>query len=433
MQNKQRRAAKAKQRAKNRARARADGPAFEDVAAFAASPEFQIGSAALALREWAAARVGGYEQPAHLGRFARFRVEYQQAAVDDVALGTVQSLIAHGWTPRDIAEIARRRVSARLAELLGAVMVAETKRHDPSRVAPQWSAELDRDAPAASARDWTGRHGLDWDDARIELVDLIGAIAVLPVVEQVMPAPGSWRRLVDDATGVDERVLSKVRALLAKAESTEFEEEADALAAKAQELMTTYAIERALADRRDSVRRKPIVRRMWIDAPYVDGKAILINEVADNNRCRCILSRECGFVTLIGFATDLDAVELLSTSLLLQASRTMRASGPQRDRWGMASTRSFRQSFLVAFAHRIGERLREATTGTESRADAEHHGALLPVLADRDQAVTDLAGKLFPELTSRSVNVTNGAGWAAGRAAADLALFDIHASIERAS
>lgn len=430
--NRQRRAAKAKQRAKNRARAQTGGSRYEDPADRAGTAEFQVGAAVFALRALVTRRARGHALSSDDEQFRRHQIEHQQLAVDDVLSGAVASLIAHGWTPHDLSEIARRRVSDPLDAHLRAAVAAETARYDPARVAPQWLAQLDGAAPEARSHDWARGQGLDWSQAREEFIGLLCAIVSLPPVEPIMAAPGEWRRLLDDPHGVDERILGRVRALLAKAESTEFEEEADALTAKAQELMTTYSIERALAEAKKPARRPPVVRRMWIDAPYVDGKAMLVNQVADNNHSRCILTRECGFVTLIGFPSDLDTVQLLSTSLLLQSSRAMRASGSQRTRWGTSSTRSFRQSFLVAFAHRIGERLREAAIGTESRADVEHHGALLPVLAARDEAVTDFTAKLFPQLESRSLSASDAAGLAAGRAAADLALFDIRDSIGRA-
>lgn len=49
-----------------------------------------------------------------------------------------------------------------------------------------------------------------------------------------------------------EKMLEKVRALLAKANDTEFEGEADVFRAKADELMTAYAIEQWQVDEADS-------------------------------------------------------------------------------------------------------------------------------------------------------------------------------------
>jgi hypothetical protein len=55
-------------------------------------------------------------------------------------------------------------------------------------------------------------------------------------------------------------------------------------------------------------------------------------------------------------------------------------------------------------------------------AAAEKYGeALLPVLADRSAAVQAVQAEAFPHLVSRSVSISNAAGWAAGKAAADIA------------
>jgi len=47
--------------------------------------------------------------------------------------------------------------------------------------------------------------------------------------------------------------------------------------------------------------------------------------------------------------------------------------------------------------------------------------ALVPVLADRNDAVESACADAFPRTVRRSISVSNAAGWAAGRAAADLA------------
>jgi hypothetical protein len=44
---------------------------------------------------------------------------------------------------------------------------------------------------------------------------------------------------------LDQRMLDRVRALLAKAESTDFPQEADAFTARAQELMARHRIDRS--------------------------------------------------------------------------------------------------------------------------------------------------------------------------------------------
>ncbi|MGH8984416.1 MAG: DUF2786 domain-containing protein [Acidimicrobiia bacterium] len=226
-------------------------------------------------------------------------------------------------------------------------------------------------------------------------------------------------------------MLARVRALLAKAESTTFPAEAEALSAKAQELMTRYSLDRAVVASEQGDDAAPVRRGIAVEAPYADTKALLLSEVASANRCRTVWNREACVCTVVGFEADIEATELLFTSLLVQAGTAMRASGPVRDSAGRSRTRSFRRSFLLGFATRIGERLREATTATTEQAEADHGVSLLPVLAGRSAQVDDAFGAAFPDLVSRSLGATSGSGYFAGRLAADQASVVLHPEVER--
>jgi hypothetical protein len=186
--------------------------------------------------------------------------------------------------------------------------------------------------------------------------------------------------------------------------------------------MARHSIDYALLAVGSAARDEPTGRRIGVDNPYEAPKVLLLDAVAGANRCRTIWAQSFGFVTVLGFAADIAAVELLFTSLLVQANSAMMRAGSQRDRFGRSSTRSFRQSFLTAYAQRIGERLTAATEEVTEQVGRERGDAdLLPVLAARSREVDDLAGKLFPRLSSKHVAVTNQEGWRSGRAAADQA------------
>ncbi|MFT4126280.1 MAG: DUF2786 domain-containing protein [Gordonia sp. (in: high G+C Gram-positive bacteria)] len=432
--NRQRRTAKAKQRAKARSRHRSatDGPfTTRHGPGPADTTESNTAAAIGALRRLVVGRMRGRPDPAAESAFARFPPGCRQAAIDDVAVTVIEQAVDGHWTPHDLREVARRRLTAPgSAEYLLGVLAAVTARHDPATVAPEWRAELAGVEPITGCRGWALGHDLAWDAAASQLVELLSIVLGLPRLQPIIPAPGRWRPRADDASHVDERILGKVRGLLAKAESTTFEEEAEALTAKAQELMTAYSIERAVAEADQPAIPRPATRRVWIDAPYVDGKSLLIQQVAAANGCRGVFAKHLGVVTLVGFAADLAFVELLSTSLLLQSSRAMRLAGSHIVN-GTSRTRSFRQSFLVAYAARIGERLRASAGATQSVATESHGAAVLPVLAARDDAVADRFAELFPDSVARSVSVSNRAGYGAGRAAADLAQLDAHDGIEQ--
>lgn len=248
------------------------------------------------------------------------------------------------------------------------------------------------------------------------------AVEVLALLFSLPPLPG-----FGDAAraarrpGQDTRVLEKVRALLAKAESTTFPEEAEALSAKAQELMARHAIDDAMVCAAEGADDAPTGVRLPVDDPYAGAKSVLLSVVASSNRCRAVWSKDLAFSTVVGFDSDLEFVEVLYTSLLVQATAAMVAAGPQVDRYGRSRTRSFRQSFLLAYATRIGDRLRAAETASRVAATEQYGAALVPVLADRSAAVAAARDAAFPGAVSRSVSVSNAAGWAAGSAAADLA------------
>jgi hypothetical protein len=117
-------------------------------------------------------------------------------------------------------------------------------------------------------------------------------------------------------------------------------------------------------------------------------------------------------LTIFGFDADIDAVDLLYTSLLVQANRAMARDEPAK---GKARIKAFRRSFLVAYAARIGERLDRAT-----RHEIARHGDLLPVLRGRDLQVRAAVTKAFPRtVRARGSRVDSLEGWESGRAAAD--------------
>lgn len=331
------------------------------------------------------------------------------------------AVVRHGWTPNDLGEITTRRLSARHIPLLAALVTEQAKRHSAVTISPAWQAELDNLGVPGSTH-LTDAAGVA---QALELIVLFGQ---LPALAQSIPPPGSPPDAFRVAGGAEHKMLARVRALLAKAESTEFPEESEALSAKAQQLISAYALD-DLAARADAGTpdERLMVRRMWIDAPYVSAKSMLIHAVAEANHCSSVFSEHLGFVTLVGRPTDVDATELLATSLLLQADRAMLLHRGQNGGSGPSRTTSFRRSFLLSFANRIGERLRESAA--DSLATSSRSSELVPVLAHVDERVQAATDELFPHLVHRAVRMSNARGWVAGRAAADLAVFNVHQQI----
>jgi hypothetical protein len=353
-------------------------------------------------------------------RLGRVPAELADAVLDDLLERMLTGAVQRGWSPGDLGELVRRRAGRSHLPVLAPLLRNHAGRH--AWVGAEWSAELDDLAATAADghRDRTDRLA-----SRLWVAALL---AGAPDVPRTTAAPGARaaaeRRVASDA---ERRKLATVRGLLAKAESTSYDDEAEALSMKAQELISRYALDRLLDEpAQDGQRgaRELGCRRIWLDPPYVLAKAALVHEVAGANRCRSAVSEELGFCSVVGGDEDLQAVELLVTSLLVQASGAMLRHGRQVDRWGQSRTRSFRQSFLLAYAHRIGERLRQ-TNADVVQAD-ERGASLVPALRRQEELVAEAFAALVPGTVQKAAQISNHAGWAAGQVAADLALLEVH-------
>jgi hypothetical protein len=221
---------------------------------------------------------------------------------------------------------------------------------------------------------------------------------------------------------VDAGLLQKVRALLSQAESTTFPQEAEAFTAKAQQLIARHRIDHALLDDGGGAGAgSPSCRDLPVFDPYATAKFHLFHVVADANGCEAVYATWRKTASIFGAPADLDLVETLVTSLLVQASVAVQAAGPQRDRYGRSTTRSFRRSFYLAYAQRVGERLQAAIDEVYDDLDERDLARALPVLADRAADVRAAAVAAYPNAVQRGAVVSNGAGYAAGRDAADRA------------
>ncbi|MBC2863822.1 DUF2786 domain-containing protein [Streptomyces mexicanus] len=338
-----------------------------------------------------------------------------------------------GWQPADVVRIVRRELDEAHVRLVAGLIRAQaaTDRPRGRRWASQL-AQLDRllrpDEPAARpARARTDRPGRSADRDRPDrpagsdrtdrfshataVLELYRLLLRLPALE-TLDDPGEPGRA---APRGESRVLGRIRALLAKAEATGYPEEAEALSAKAQELMARHSVDEALLAAHAPSPDTPAACRIGVDAPYEQAKAVLLDAVATANHCRAVWNEPLGFSTVVGFEADLEAVELLYTSLLVQATTAMTKAEAAQRAGGRRRTKTFRQSFLAAYAHRVGARLAAA-------AETQVTQDLLPVLASREVAVAARLDGMFPETTTtRLRGVSDAAGWNEGAQAADRA------------
>lgn len=191
------------------------------------------------------------------GRFA-LRPHTVDLAVDAAVRDAAHELLTHGWTPAEMHAFARKRLDALALTYLVDALAGTAQ----WTVAAPWLAEL-RELPAViwwssaqpQIRQWSARHGCGRVETLRVVVDVLALLAYLPRTDAPQPGMPDPLELPPGAAVEDERVAGRIDALLARAGRTEFDEEAQACAAKAQDLLLRHATapavrRRVLADPR---------------------------------------------------------------------------------------------------------------------------------------------------------------------------------------
>ena len=347
---------------------------------------------------------------------------------------SVRVLWDNGWQPFDLVHVVRRQCGVRISRLCTTTVAVDAAASGAVLRAPQvWIDQLTALGAADSSISiyeivprWIEQEGLSVHEGWGGALRLIGALRWQPRLTFLQPPPKEWdasgpRRRSSGGTVGEPKMLARIRALLAKAEATTFVEEADAFTAKAQELMARHAIDAAAVESSATpggARAGVAVKRLHIDDPYAEPKMYLLASVAQANSVRVVWNGRLSIATVFGFAIDLELVELMFTSLLVQATRAAADLGKTSRQ---ARSASFRRAFVTAYASRIGERLRQARVQAETEATSEYGTALVPILASRRDAVDDAVNEAFPETTRSRPRAVDAHGWRAGRLAADLA------------
>lgn len=243
------------------------------------------------------------------------------------------------------------------------------------------------------------------------------------------------------------KYADRIRKLLEKAESTNSPHEADALTEKAQELMTRYQIDAALihgsAETPDEIAQKNI-DHTGIFGPY---KRSITGVIARHNNGFSVIqnleyARPKAFrITVTGYTSDLERIELLDASAQIQCVRALKAWEREQsatngwDKLPGWQKYKDRRSFTEAYATGLDVRLAKAVTDatkaaaterasqTGSSVQEETTGVAL-ALRDRKESVKDWYDKFYGHglktVRSRHAAGSYGsrqAGYAAGQRA----------------
>ena len=214
-------------------------------------------------------------------------------------------------------------------------------------------------------------------------------------------------------------LLARVRKLLAKAEGAGVTAaEAQALTAKAAELMAKYGIDRALLAAERPETDRPADRVIDVGNPWARVQAHLLCGLASALRCQCVILPRPGpgsRIHMFGFASDLERTDVLYTSLLVQMWQGLAAA--QIPAWSR-SPRAWRRSWLLGFATAVVARVRAAEQEATSRAttpEARSGSRTALVLADRALVIRRNIEQAYP-VTRKSQVTYSGSGYGAGYA-----------------
>ena len=214
-----------------------------------------------------------------------------------------------------------------------------------------------------------------------------------------------------------EPLLARVRKLLAKAEGAGVTAaEAEALTAKAAELMAKYGIDRALLAAERPETDRPADRVIDVGNPWARVQAHLLCGLASALRCQSVILPPPGpgsRIHMFGFASDLERTDVLYTSLLVQMWQGLATA--EVPVWSR-SPRAWRRSWLLGFATAVVARVRAAEQEATSRAtapEARSGSRTALVLADRDLVIRRNIEQAYP-VTRKSQVTYSGSGYSAG-------------------
>jgi hypothetical protein len=216
---------------------------------------------------------------------------------------------------------------------------------------------------------------------------------------------------------VSDLILEKVRKLLAKAEDPACTPaEAEAFTEKAAQLIAKYGVDQALLAAADPTLDPVADRVIDIPSPYATDKCALLSGVATELRCRAVRrqqrvrGRNDFSMHLFGHTADLERVELLFTSLLVQSSLAL-AVAPTPAYEHVAA---YRRSFLAGYTRAVVIRLREAERRASESVGAPAGASVALVLADRSVEVEQRLAQAYPNLRFTAPRRLGGGGMRAG-------------------
>ncbi len=218
---------------------------------------------------------------------------------------------------------------------------------------------------------------------------------------------------------MNDSMITRIEALLAKAESTGYGHEADAYLSKAQELMRRHSIDSAmLRSQQDDKAKVSEVIMVEIRTAEPNSKSgprllRLLTVIARNNFARAFRRGSSGLCVIVGFPEDIEQVRalyaLISMQMQAEATRQMRLQPSGH------GGHKFRMGFYDGYCNAVSTRLQQAAANANTAAKAEYGEAGALVLRDKSTLVDQ--HESLQNLRSQPMSGGSWSGMSAGIAA----------------
>ena len=224
-------------------------------------------------------------------------------------------------------------------------------------------------------------------------------------------------------------ITDRIAKLLAKAESTQYPAEAEALTQKAMALMAKHAISegmvKARAEVETGIKEEVETRRYDVPSPYSEERFLLFNSIArvmgarafyyrqrrDGTKTALNIRQHHTMAAIVGYAADIDRIIELFESLIKQEEAARKFEVEARYFESMGEKKVFSKNFIKGFTWQVYDRLQELY-----REEVESTGAAL-VLVDRQSRVEQAYNELNLQAAPTSNKQVDYSGARAGRAA----------------
>lgn len=212
-------------------------------------------------------------------------------------------------------------------------------------------------------------------------------------------------------------MLAKIQALMAKAESTEFQAERDAFMDAAQRLVIKFAVE----EWEIGGSKQALLTSTVLNAPYPNANARtrLLSVVARLNNGKIVLlpskTARGGKVipcTVIAYTDDLEMIKIMYATVSIQCLQAMKTAQEEQYIIYSAEGVGFNESFIAGYAQGFYEKLNKIN----QQAKDETPGYGLMVRSRVDQ-VGDLLNQMYPNTYTTRRRVGSAVGYSAGKVA----------------